>query len=257
MKTGLKIWLLSGVVLGTVASCNNINRDSDDVSTRAATLSADSLETMKLSEVGSLGRDEVVSSTDTVPANEGTSTTAMSTSAGEGDNTYTETEVVEIDTIATRIVYDIRRRTIEQVDTVGATKTYEIRKRVLKRTVMVDTLTETEDKEQTVAFEKGDYKVLDEKVETDSAVKIVDYQQEKREAAEARAKSTPATNSSSTSTASQKEPSSQPSASQPASSSTQTSPSDSTSNTSSKNVQPSSTGTAKQDTTRQRSESGS
>ena len=53
---------------------------------------------------------------------------------------------------------------------------------------MLDTLTETEDREQTVAYQKGDFKVLDEKVETDSVVEIVDYQQAKRKEAQARAK---------------------------------------------------------------------
>ena len=293
MKPGLTVWLLSGAMLGGAVSCNNIARDNEDVSTRAATLSADSLETMKLSELGSLGKEEApiaTSASDTVPNNVATPPSASSQS---DDQTYTETEVVEIDTVATRIVYDVKRRTIEQVDTVGATKTYEIRKRVLKRTVMVDTLTETEDKEQTVAYETGDYKVLNEQVETDSVVEIVDYQKEKQKAAQART----APSSTTTPAASTAQPSERQSA-QPGQSSTQSADTTSTSQSSNSpsttqgtkrsstssqsSTQPADTtstsrvrtnssgstqdtpaqsaspsGTAKQDTTKQRSESGS
>ena len=296
MKVNHNVWLLSSVItLGALVSCNNINRDSEDVSTRAATLSADTLETMKLSEVGSLGQEETTAEpiatlvSDTVPGQTST-TPPTATTANQGDDTYTETEVVQIDTVATRIVYDIKRRTIEQVDTVGATKTYEIKKRVLKRTVMVDTLTETEDQEQTVTFQTGDFKVLNEKVETDSAVKIVDYQQEKQEAAQARSQSAPATTPASSTPQSSD---SQNSGSQNSGSQNGGSQSNSSPNSDSKTTEPSSSsaqspseqpstqptpsqartnadtsatsgstptvpnGTAKQDTTRQRSESGS
>ena len=183
MKSRLIIALLSGATVGLMTGCGNIERDSKDVSTNAATISADTLETLELSALDA-EREAPAVVADTTP----TVVSNNPTAEGMNDNGYTETEVVQIDTISTRIVYDIRRRTIEQVDTVGATKTYEIRKRILKRTVMLDTLTETEDREQTVAFQKGDFKVLDENVETDSAVEIVDYQQAKREAAQARAK---------------------------------------------------------------------
>lgn len=183
MKSKLILGLLSGATIGLMAGCNNIERENKDVSTNAATLSADTLETLELTELDAdRGATAVV--TDTTP----TAVSNNPTAEGMNQNGYTETEVVQIDTISTRIVYDVRRRTIEQVDTVGATKTYEIKKRILKRTVMLDTLTETEDREQTVAYQKGDFKVLDEKVETDSVVEIVDYQQAKREAAQARAK---------------------------------------------------------------------
>lgn len=284
MKPGLTLWLLSGMTLGIVTSCNNINRDSEDVSARAATLSADTLRTMQLSELGSVGREENTSlSTDTVPDN---SSTALAPPAAGDDSTYIETEVVQIDTIATRTVYDIKRRTIEQVDTVGATKTYEIRKRVLKRTVMLDTLTETVDQEQTVAFQEGDYKVLNEQVREDSAVKVVDYQQSKQQEAKARANtqtpvadpaqqpvppstmnrpsqsdsttqsttaqpSNPSTQVDSLSRSSTTRPSSPPNSSAPDSSSQvrTSAPSDTT--------QQPATGTARQDTTRQRSRSGS
>ena len=302
MKINHNVWLLSSMIaLGASVGCNNINRDSEDVSTRAATLSADTLETMKLSEVGSLGREETTTQettalvADTVPGQPSKSTASPATATtNQGDDTYTETEVVQIDTVATRIVYDIKRRTIEQVDPVGASKTYEIKKRVLKRTVMIDTLTETEDQEQTVTFQTGDYKVLDEKVETDSAVEIVDYQQEKKEAAQARSQAVPvktpassnasqnkdSQSSSSPSRASQDSSSQSstrsttPSASEPSSSSqspagqsssqpsTQPTPSQARTN-SDTTATPGSTqpappnGSAKQDTTRQRSESGS
>ena len=278
MKTGLKIWLLSGATLGIVASCDNINRDSEDVSARAATLSADSLKTMKLSEVGSLGEEQVAPSTadtdekvalsanDTVPSSQ-SGAAAPDASTNKDDNTFTETEVVQVDTIATRIVYDIKRRTIEQVDTVGATKTYEIRKRVLKRTVMLDTLTETEDQEQTVAFQKGDYKVLDEQIKSDSAVEIVDYQKAKQEAAAARTKANTATTTSptpskrdSTTTSSSANQKTQPSQSstrqQTEQSPTQARTNPSTTDTNEKKA-PASPGTAKQDTTTRRSDSGS
>ena len=252
MKPRLKLWLLSGMTLGVIASCNNINRDSSDMDDQAA-ISTDTLETMKLSEVGSVGaNDPVTIVTDTVPDN-----AEVASSAKGGDNTYTETEVVQIDTIATRIVYDIKRRTIEQVDTVGATKTYEIRKRVLKRTVMLDTLTETEDKEQTVAFQKGDYKLLDEKVENDSAVKIVDYQQEKREAAEARAKAmqdTTTQSSTGQSSAPRESTTPQPSVVESPPSQARTNPS--TPPATEKRTQNPPTEATPQDTTQERSESG-
>ena len=87
-----------------------------------------------------------------------------------GSNTFTETEVVGIDTIATNVKYDINRKVIEQVDTVGATKTYEIRRRVVKRTVTLDTVVETLDKQQEVEYEKGNYKVADERQLEDTVV---------------------------------------------------------------------------------------
>ena len=182
MKALFTPYITLVALLFTIASCDNINRESKDVSTNAATLSADTLETMDLDPIG--GDDAellVVEETET-------KADAPTASTSDKDRTYTETEVVQIDTISTRIVYDIKRRMIEEVDTVGATKTYEIRRKVLRRTVMLDTLTETNDEERTVAYQKGDYKVLDEKVETDTAVEVLDYAEAKREAAKQRAK---------------------------------------------------------------------
>lgn len=167
-------------LLLTIVSCDNINRESNDVSTNAATLSADTLETMNLTTID----DDVA----LVTEDENAAVAEPAADKADNDRTYTETEVVQIDTISTRIVYDIKRRMIEEVDTVGATKTYEIRRKVLRRTVMLDTLTETNDEKRTVAYEKGNYQVLDEKVETDTAVEVLDYQQAKREAAKERAK---------------------------------------------------------------------
>lgn len=157
---------LLGMALLALAGCNNIERENRDVSTTAATLSADTLETMKLSAV-TLNQEETLQ--------QDTSITSAAVQ-GEPEETYTETEVVEVDTVSTRTVYDVRRRIVEEVDTVGATTTYEIKRTVLKRTVMLDTLTETQDKKQTVAFEKGNFKKLDEKVETDTVVEIRDYE---------------------------------------------------------------------------------
>ena len=85
-------------------------------------------------------------------------------------NTFTETEVVGIDTIATNVKYDINRKVIEQVDTVGATRTYEIRRRVVKRTVTLDTVVETLDKQQEVEYEQGNYQVAEERQLEDTVV---------------------------------------------------------------------------------------
>lgn len=186
MKAQLTSYATLFAVLLATASCDNINRESKDVSTNAATLSADTLETMNLTTID----DDVELIAEDDDANVVAESTAAEPMAAkpDDDRTYTETEVVQIDTISTRIVYDIKRRVIEEVDTVGATKTYEIRRKVLRRTVMLDTLTETNDEKRTVAYEKGNYQVLDEKIETDTAVEVLDYQQAKREAAKERAK---------------------------------------------------------------------
>ncbi|MGB3848393.1 MAG: hypothetical protein WA958_00385 [Tunicatimonas sp.] len=178
MKSPFTLYFTTVALLFAVVSCDNINRESKDVSANAATLSSDTLQDINLTTID---EDAVLLEEET------TAIVAEPTSAkSDDDRTYTETEVVQIDTLSTRIVYDIRRRMIEEVDTVGATKTYEIRRKVLRRTVMLDTLTETNDQERKVAYQKGDYKVLDEKVETDTAVEVLDYQQAKREAAKDR-----------------------------------------------------------------------
>jgi hypothetical protein len=181
MKAQLTSYVTVMTLLLGMASCENVNRESKDVSTNAATLSADSLETMSLTPIDE--DDNLVAEGEEVVVEPTVNQT-------DDDRTYTETEVVQIDTISTRIVYDIRRRMIEEVDTVGATKTYEIRRKVLRRTVMLDTLTETKDEERTVAYQKGNYQVLDEKVETDTAVEVLDYAEAKREAAKERARAT-------------------------------------------------------------------
>ncbi len=98
----------------------------------------------------------------------------------EGSNTYTETEVVKVDTIGSEVVYDVNRRTIEQVDTIGATTIYQVKRTVIKRTVQVDTVTETVDEEQNVAFAKGDYKKVDEKVEKDSVTKQMSVEEARK-----------------------------------------------------------------------------
>ncbi len=183
MKAQFPVYVTLIAVLLTVASCDNINRESKDVSTNAATLSADTLETMNLTTI-----DEDSDDDSNLAVITDAETAEPVADNDDKDRTYTETEVVQIDTISTRIVYDIRRRMIEEVDTVGATKTYEIRRKVLRRTVMLDTLTETNDEERTVAYQKGDYKVLEEKVETDTAVEVLDYAEAKKEAAKQRTK---------------------------------------------------------------------
>ncbi len=156
-------FLLSVSLVGGMA-CNQVERGKKDVSTAAASMITNDDEAPLLSDglSTSLQEDTVIRPT-------------ASAGAQNPDDTYTETEVVRIDTVSTRIVYDVRRRMIEEVDTVGATKTYEIKRTVLKRTVQLDTLTETKDEEQTVAYEKGDYKKLDEQVESDSIVEVIDY----------------------------------------------------------------------------------
>ncbi|WKN40637.1 hypothetical protein [Tunicatimonas pelagia] len=94
-------------------------------------------------------------------------------------STYTEAEMVEevvmVDTVATNIAYDVNRRTIEQVDTVGATKTYEVKRKIIKKKILVDTVTETVSKEQQVEFEKGNYKVLNEKVVRDTVNERIEH----------------------------------------------------------------------------------
>lgn len=94
-------------------------------------------------------------------------------------NNYTEAKTVEVvvktDTIATNIAYDVNRRTIEQVDTVSATKTYEVTRKIVKKKILVDTITETISKEQQIEFEKGDYKVLNEKVVQDTVMERIDH----------------------------------------------------------------------------------
>jgi hypothetical protein len=178
MKAPFTLYLTSVALLLAAVGCDNINRESKDVSTNAAISSTDTLQDINLTTID----DDAVLVDD-----EATEVVAEPvTASADDDRTYTETEVVQIDTLSTRIVYDIRRRMIEEVDTVGATKTYEIRRKVLRRTVMLDTLTETNDQERKVAYQKGDYKVLDEKIETDTAVEVLDYQQAKREAAKER-----------------------------------------------------------------------
>lgn len=178
MKLRSTLGLLSGMAL-LATGCNNIDRDRPDVSTTAATMSTDTLETTELSVIDTeenlLREDTIINPSEPAVAQ-------------EPDETYTETEIVQVDTVSTRIVYDVRRRTIEEVDTVGATMTYEVRKKVLKRTVMIDTLTETEDEEQTVAYQKGNFEKLDEQVETDTIVEIIGYQEAKQKAAQARVK---------------------------------------------------------------------
>ena len=177
MKSRMTIGLLSGMTLLALGSCNNIERDRKDVGTPAAVsmdgeeMSSEELEATQLTVLDA--NDQAQEDTVINP----------NTAVQSPEETFTETEVVRIDTISTRIVYDVRRRTIEEVDTVGATKTYEIKKTVLKRTVMLDTLTQTEDEQQTVAFQKGDFKKLDEQVESDTAVEIIDYQSSKQQPA--------------------------------------------------------------------------
>ncbi len=100
--------------------------------------------------------------------------------ASEGNKTYTETEVVKVDTIGSEVVYDINRRTIEQVDTIGATTIYQVKRTVIKRTVQVDTVTETVDEEQNMTFAKGDYKNVDEKVEKDSVTKQMSVEEARK-----------------------------------------------------------------------------
>ena len=171
----MKVQRTAGVMIGLsmmgAMACNQIEEGKKDVGTAAASMVASAEDMIPL-----LSEDVQA---DTV-INPATSTTAQ-----DADDTYTETEVVRIDTVSTRIVYDVRRRVIEEVDTIGATKTYEIKRTVLKRTVQLDTLTETKDEEQTVAYEQGDFKKLDEQVESDSIVKVIDYQSEKQATATA------------------------------------------------------------------------
>nr|WKN38977.1 hypothetical protein K4G66_09710 [Tunicatimonas sp. TK19036] len=109
-------------------------------------------------------------------AEEKKSTTAQTNTVAEEDtaNSYIETEVVDVDTVAMNVAYDVSRRTIEQVDTIGATTTYEVERKVIKRRVYVDTVTETVSKEQQVNYEKGDYKVLSEEVQEDTVTKTYD-----------------------------------------------------------------------------------
>ncbi len=91
MKSRLLVGLLSGATIGMMVGCNNVERESKDVSTNAATLSSDTLETLKLT---ALDADRTtVTAADTTPTTVSNSRTAE----GMNENSYTETEVVQIE----------------------------------------------------------------------------------------------------------------------------------------------------------------
>lgn len=153
------ISLITGISIITLIGCNNVDRENERVGSKAVLSDFDTTETAtEMDTVGSTASDQ-----------------SSQAEQSEGDTTYTETEVVQIDTVATEVVYDVNRRTIEQIDTVGATATHKVERKVIKRTVVVDTLTETVDKEQEVAYEEGNYKVVDEQVEQDTVTEIINH----------------------------------------------------------------------------------
>ncbi len=160
---------ITGISLIYLAGCNHTNQERSSASNDETVLDYDSTEVYQ-------NRNAMLSAendNDTVAVND---KEMAAPSTAEGDTTYTETEVAQIDTIETTVTYDVNRRTIEQVDTIGATKTYEIERKVIKKTVVIDTLTETVDKEQEVDYEKGNYQVLDEQVEKDTVTETIPYQ---------------------------------------------------------------------------------
>ena len=110
MNTKLIIGLLSSATIGMMVGCNNIERESKDVSTNAATLSADTLETLKLTELDVERATAVVADTTPTTVSDGPTVSNNRTAEGIDNNGYTETEVVQIDTISTRIVYDVRTK---------------------------------------------------------------------------------------------------------------------------------------------------
>lgn len=159
--------LITGISIISLIGCNNIDSKNDNVDSQETVSGIDTVETGMEPVKDSLTAAEM----DTIRST--ASDQSGQTEQSEGDNTYTETEVVQVDTVATEIVYDVNRKTIEQVDTVGATKTYKVERKILKKTIEVDTITEIIDKEQDVAYEEGNYQVLDEKVEKDTVTEII------------------------------------------------------------------------------------
>ncbi|MGB3587143.1 MAG: hypothetical protein WBA23_11415 [Tunicatimonas sp.] len=91
---------------------------------------------------------------------------AVACDTNQATVTESESRVISIDTVGAEVTYDVNRKVVESVDTVGATTEYEIEKTVVKRTVEVDTITKEITREKSRELEKGNYKVVEEEVET-------------------------------------------------------------------------------------------
>ena len=92
----------------------------------------------------------------------------------ESAETNTETVVIGTDTVGAETTYDVRTQEITKVDTVGATTEYEVEKQIVERTVEVDTLTETIDRETSASMQEGDYEVVEEEVENETVTEEVE-----------------------------------------------------------------------------------
>lgn len=91
---------------------------------------------------------------------------AVACDTNQATVTESETKVISVDTVSAEVTYDVNRKTIESVDTVGATTEYDIEKTVVKRTIEIDTITKEIAREKNRELEEGNYKVVEEEVET-------------------------------------------------------------------------------------------
>lgn len=163
MKTILSI--ITGLSVISLMGCNNLNRNDNN---------EDVLSGVDTTEITPTSSDNLA--TDEVDVNDSIASAQMNRN-DESDSTYVETEVVQIDTVGSEVAYDINRRTVEQVDTVGATTTYQVERKVIKKTVLVDTIVETVDKERNVVYEEGNYQDVDEKIEKDTVTEEVSIEE--------------------------------------------------------------------------------
>ena len=161
--------LIAGVLVTSMVGCNRTTDQAAVDTDPAMAIDVDTLNTgiQSVADRNLTIRPDTVGPTASI---EEPSTEVSKPVDNNNANTFTETEVVGIDTISTNVKYDINRKVIEQVDTVGATRTYEIRRRVVKRTVTLDTVVETLDRQQEVEYEQGNYKVADERQLEDTVV---------------------------------------------------------------------------------------
>jgi hypothetical protein len=165
----LLVAITTAVSFTAFVSCNNVSKVEDESADNSySQVDTAQLETSPLADIDTR-TDLSNTSTDEEPSTDETPAESAE------ENYLTETEVVEVDTVATNIAYDVNRRTIEQVDTVAATKTYEVQRKVIKKKILVDTITETVSKKQQVEFEEGDYEVLNEEVVQDTVRKRIDH----------------------------------------------------------------------------------
>ncbi len=152
-----------------MVSCNKLSRNDTNENALVTTDSLE-LETVQTPNL---------TNTNEISLNDSTASAQIDPQA-IGDSTYIETEVVQIDTVSSKVAYDVNRRTIEQVDTVGATTTYQVTRKVIKKTIKVDTIVETMDKEENVAYQKGNYQKVDETVKQDTVVEAMSVEEARK-----------------------------------------------------------------------------